>query len=59
MLESVGEAPMIWAVIVSLALAVLSFLVNDVGLWTVLSGLTELGIVLGLFTLVCATEAFN
>lgn len=50
---------MMWAVIVSLALAVLSFLVNDVGLWTVLSGLTELGIVLGLFTLVCATEAFN
>ncbi|HEX2555849.1 MAG TPA: hypothetical protein VHL98_19285 [Microvirga sp.] len=50
---------MVWAVIVSLALAVLSFLVNDVGLWTVLSALTELGIVLALFALVCATEAFN
>jgi hypothetical protein len=57
--ESVGEAPMMWAVIISLALAVVSFLINDLGLWTVLSGLTELGIVLALFTLVCATEAFN
>lgn len=50
---------MMWAVIISLALAVVSFLINDLGLWTVLSGLTELGIVLALFTLVCATEAFN
>ncbi len=50
---------MMWAVIVSLALAVVSFLVSDFGLWTVLSGLTELAVVLGLFTLVCATEAFN
>ncbi len=50
---------MMWAVIVSLALAVLSFLINDVGLWTALSALTELAVVLGLFALVCATEAFN
>ncbi len=50
---------MMWAVIVSLALAILSFLVGDVGVWTVLSGLSELAVVLVLFALVCATEAFN
>lgn len=50
---------MVWVVIVSLALAVLSFLVNDLGLWTVVSALAELGIVVALFALVCATEAFT
>ncbi len=50
---------MTWAVVISLALAIVSFLVGDFGIWTVLSGVTELAVVLVLFALVCATEAFN
>ena len=50
---------MTWAVIIAIALAVLSFLIGDLGLSTVLSALTELAAVLALFTLVCAAEAWN
>ena len=50
---------MVWAVIVAIALAVVSFLIGDLALSTVLSALTELGLVLALFMIVCAAEALN
>jgi hypothetical protein len=50
---------MAWAFFVTLVFAVLSFVAIDVGVSTLLSALSELAVVLALFTLVCAAEAWN
>ena len=50
---------MVWAFIVTLALAVLSFFAIDAGATTLLSAAAELAVVLALFTAVCAAEAWN
>lgn len=50
---------MTWAFIVTLVLAIVSFVALDLGVPTLLSALAELGLVLVLFTLVCAAEAWN
>jgi hypothetical protein len=50
---------MAWAFIVTLVLAIVSFVAIDLGVPTLLSALSELAVVLVLFTLVCAAEAWN
>jgi hypothetical protein len=50
---------MLWAFIVTLVLAVFSFIAIDVGASTLLSAVAELAAVLALFALVCAAEAWN
>ncbi|WP_194164538.1 hypothetical protein [Microvirga thermotolerans] len=46
-----------WAGIVALVIGVLTYLTGDTAV--VLRGAAELGAVVALFALVCATEAFN
>jgi hypothetical protein len=47
----------IWAAVLTLVLAVVAYLAGDPA--TLLSGVAELAVVLALFALVCAAEAWN
>ena len=47
----------IWAAVVALVMAVAAYLFGDP--MTLLSGVAELAVVLTLFALVCAAEAWN
>lgn len=47
----------VWAAVVALLLGLLSYLAGDV--WTLLEGAAEVLAVVGLFTLICAAEAWS
>ncbi len=54
---NLGEPMSIWAAVVTLVMAVAAYLAGDP--MTLLSGVAELAVVLALFALVCAAEAWN